>query len=272
MRKERFSGIVGGMYNSIEGLPPMPEPKSVHPSFNEVTVHVNKDIDWQRRYRDALLQGIPSGYKKTVAGTSFTWKPAHGESIVHVVLGPNLKIDAPPHLLITVNRCFFGAVDDHVSIGWGGFNGYAVFPEPDPGWKRAENHDIVTHDIRTWKEGVLVLGEYAREAPEIGTCLRPHPLGTPNPHKIPTRDKDFDAVAVYGGTTAVVGYVLQGYPVLVHSQESVARWLPTPVYTEQQRDNWIERLCWAQWRIDEIRDGVFWDHLMRARNDCDAMA
>lgn len=266
LERERHSGLIGGMYRSRSFR--AVENTLVEDPNHPIIIHANTNIPWHRRYLSAFSRGFSA--HSVSASTTAQDRYSDTDSAIHVIFANNFWQRTwkacPRNRLVTVNRCYFGNAHEHVAIGWGGFNGQAAFAQPQ-GPKRLSNFLLPLEPIRKAHKDtqVLVLGEYNRAAPKIGHQLRPHPQGTPNPNGL-EKQGVFDAVAVYGGTTAVVDYVLRGYPIAVHSDESVAKWIDKPEqYTEQARLNWLEQLAWAQWNITEIENGDFWLPLLTAR-------
>lgn len=248
------------------------------PPIEKVVIHANTGIEWQRIYLDCWRKGMSAvGMLHQHTATNFV---DPDPSVVHVIFANNFwkKVEAlcPKNRLITVNRCFFGDPIESVSIGWGGFNGEARYPlpgscpfpkrrpkilkQPLPEPKPLPNFE----DLR-----ILVLGEYATPANCEGHFLRPHPKGTPNPLNLPVKTdySGISAVMTYGGTTAIVDAVIQGFPVFNISEKNTVKWLvgEEPCYTDRARREWFLRLAMAQWRQDEIAKGWFWEALCSNR-------
>lgn len=240
-------------------------------------IHANSGIPWHERYWKLFRAGIERcGHELALF--------RHPDNI-NIVFGPNhfqkVVAEFPRSHVITVNRCFFGDANDNVAIGWGGFNGSAIFPfmaEP-------ANRNRCKQPLRTVLEScrallrpespptTLVLGEFQKPPSYfVGRCwLRPHPNGTPNLHGWPLQEpgRQYPVVGVYGGTTAVVDWVLAGSRVQVDPAArklTPARWLNNPTsFDYDDRLNWLYMLQDAQWHVSEIKAGDWLPRLLSVR-------
>lgn len=255
--------------------------------MTRVVVHAAASIAWQCAYRPKIVEGL------LAAGFTVAVQPrdiVDDLEDVHVALGPNAWRNVlrcvPKRNLITVNRCFFGDPTTHVAIGWGGFNGHAVFPTA-PALRPVP---LLLHDPVPAGQGALLLGEYNVPPPVnlIPLCdsYRPHPQVTyPRPQGLALEFREtrpYSYVCVYGGTTAVVPWVLRGSRVICCSEASVARWAgpavrvplsndATDVDFIEQRAQWVARLQSAQFNLRDLSLPAVYENLFEVRPDDDTL-
>ena len=102
--------------------------------MDQFVIHAQTSIPWQKRYQEALLNGLQKYGAETTATSGQDTGPG-----THIILGPNCFKPAYAQLrgqnrhVITVNRAFIGEVlghqkDPYVAIGWDGYNNLARFP------------------------------------------------------------------------------------------------------------------------------------------------
>lgn len=241
---------------------------------------------WHRRYANALVDGFKShGHVAEVTEDDCVLVSA--EHAVHVIFGPNYFPQAFKKALLagnalTINRCFYGDANDNVAIGWNGFNGLADFPAPIEGRYEKE---IVRMPAREWRQPLkdhiaVILGEYASpcddklaiknfyieavehaKADGLLPIFRPHPLAK---HKIEgaafapsadirTAQRVYTHASTYGVHARLIGCPVWASPAsLAHCDG------------DETESEWRARVASAQWHIDEITSGAFWEHLADA--------
>lgn len=243
---------------------------------------------WHQWYREAFLEGFaqhPVG-KVTVSTED------HADSNyddVHIVFGPNYwpNVTTTAKRWISVNRCFFGPVAEWVALGWNGFNGGARFPDirrmtMNQVYARKEKWGHLLPK-KTWTgEGgyKILIGEYpstqidpaelrrfyegARNAQALGSTkliYRPHPQAAMpeylNLMVSASADPDKAELVYTFASTFGVECRLRGVPTKAHPNSVAAAF---PFY---QRE-FVEHVLFAQWHIEEVKKGLFWEFLRDA--------
>lgn len=192
---------------------------------------------------------------------------------VHVIQGPWFTLNSHRHLpwVLYLDRCFYDDATRFVTLGWLQPDGTRDFRnaskrtpkgEPPMMWPRKE-----------YKGRCVVFGDYGRDmshefkmaqAQHDEVMFRQHPAQTaPGVHRHTPRSFDgslndcwdyFD-VAIGHGSTVLVDAERHG--LRTHST------MPGHVVNDAaiDRENWLNRLTWCQWHIEEIASGAFWEHL-----------
>lgn len=258
-----------------------------------VVVHAQPGIPWQKRYLEAITDGLAT----CGIGAKWTSQQETGPG-THIILGPNAFRQAFERLrsegrdLLTINRAFIGSVlgderNPYVAIGWNGYNNLARFP-----FKYGE---VLPHSrmgslwgqVRGFRQAptldgqvALVLGEYDTPADYLTTALgelheageafyyRPHPQAQkPKGVRLapwPTIEEAIDesAYVLTHHSTAGVTALIRGCAVVTYDQESMA-WPITSHSIDElrypNRELWLEWLAWTQWTIEEIARGDPWE-------------
>ena len=186
----------------------------------------------------------------------------------------------------------------HYAAGWNGLNGRADFKNKDmtyerwrmlntalrpysPGknvilcaqvpWDASVDH----HDHLKW---VKTTASQIKKLTNRRCVFRPHPLAgdaVPVPYDWEVSDlpldeelKDAHAVVTFNSNSAVEALVY-GKPVWAFDEGSMV-WnvcnrsllnLETPEY--HRRERWAHDLAYAQWTLDEMKQGLAWKHLSR---------
>ena len=244
---------------------------------------------WHKRYANALFDGFRKhGYNiDNLAVTNGDSSFAYDDAAVHVLFGPNYFpitfSRSTEDDIITINRCFYGDHNDNVAVGWGGFNGLARFPAAIEG--RLEK-EIEKFPARTWrmpkKEHIaLIIGEYVSACDDPEAIMEFYaasvedakangylPVFRPHPQQ-KSRRIEGAAWAPNGnilGATVVYTYAstygvharLIGAPVIA-DEASLAH-----ADGEETEKQWLARVAAAQWHIDELQSGEFWEYLKGA--------
>jgi len=247
--------------------------------MTEFLIHARVDgPKWHRRYVEAFCEGL-KGHNIAVTGEDNADK---GTDHVHVIFGPNYfpKAFGRATLKLTVNRCFFGDETEWVSIGWGGFNGFADFKNKGAPSDRFEKYQHLFPEVKEWKgEGgySIMIGEYPSPCDResminqfYGWARRvdPNILFRPHPHhrQVPkgmTRSNAslegaqwiFTFASTFGVDLALKGAPMVAYPA------SVVYPMSAGIVPFEQ---WRYEIAYTQWHISEISSGEFWEHLSHA--------
>jgi hypothetical protein len=172
-------------------------------------------------------------------------------------------------------------------IGW--------VPEESPSPDRFESLDFDLEPLKEGGQGVLVLGQmpgdsqhrldedelaawYRMKVAEVArgperVIWRPHPRSADMPAPDPSWDVDVPPapleesirgarVVVTFNSTAGLEAIRQGVPVVCSGKAHYAA-IAAPGPDGDLRRSYLERLAWAQWTLDEFRDGTAIDFVMK---------
>lgn len=237
---------------------------------------------WHRRYSSALIDGFKARGEVVASCKEGDSIDGFDPSAIHVIFGPNyfpktFAAAKKAGLALTINRCFYGDVNDDVSIGWNGFNGLATFPGYVHGRLEKERHKL---PAQSWKPPAtnnvaLILGEFpsacdnkqeinqfyadsVEDAKQHGLLpvFRPHPLAKHRingaadaPGELTAAARVYTYASTYGVHARLIGAPISAHPASL-AYEDIGDF-----------DNWLERVVAAQWHITEITRGDFWEHL-----------
>lgn len=204
---------------------------------------------------------------------------------------------------IVLERGYFGDRMINTAAGWGGLNGRADFRNKNVGPDRWALHGKPLGPVRNHGAYVLIAGQVAgdmsthgidldawyaetvsklHEQTQFPIAFRPHPLSRTNGAPKTTTVlngtladalRNAAAVVTYNSNTGVDA-ALAGVPVYTADRGSMA-WdvaahklsdLFNGVASErlkEGREKWVNELAYCQWTLDEIREGLAWQHLTR---------
>lgn len=206
-------------------------------------------------------------------------------------------IDAGKDYLI-MERGYFNDRFAWTSIGWNGLNGEADFNNHNMPWDR---WNAIGAKLGLWKDGgeyVLVTGQvpgdmsvqgmnlnrqYAdiaekiRKHTDLPIVFKPHPLrpemAGPEGCRVFRGSMDDAlkraALCVTINSNSAVDAVLAGVPTITLDKKSMA-WDVTSHTIDgknvkspykPQRYQWAANLAYTQWTLDEMREGLPWEHL-----------
>lgn len=228
-----------------------------------VVAHINHSLAHQVEHGQALTYGLKRhGINLDVTSN------IHKEGDIHIISGPWYARDAwlgKPNVL-WLDRCFYGDAHDFVSIGWMRRDGSRNFcnadktegKEPLPALKLCKKR----------RRCAVVFGDYDGDARAMlanarrkydSVWFRPHPQDTRPLPCFPMRGSLDDVwsiadVAVGHSSTVLVEAQINGLFVESTYAQHV-------VHFSDDREAWIKRLSWAQWSLDELVAGTFWEHL-----------
>lgn len=198
--------------------------------------------------------------------------------------------------VLVMERGYLGDRFAWTSLGWNGLNGRARWPEPHDDGARFEHN--FGHLRREWPrndEGyALIVGQVQGDAALADTdiqrwytdahqamgrrgfkvAFRPHPEALKRGHDIGplahlviggtlANALGNAAVAVTWNSNAGVEAVLAEIPTITCDDGAMAR--PVTAHglaaelVTPDRDDWLRRMAWRQWTIDEIASGHAWD-------------
>jgi hypothetical protein len=195
--------------------------------------------------------------------------------------------------VLVMERGYLGDRFAWTSLAWNGLNGYGRVPEPpQDGGMRFRAH--FGHLVKPWNpdgEYVLICGQvpgdqslkgqdlvpwYAEQAARYrdaghAVFFRPHPLAArrgpiPSIPGAPTLTGELSAalarahlVVTYNSNTGVDA-LLAGKPTHVEDRGGMAYGIG-----QAERMDWLARLAWRQFTLDEIHSGFAWEHVRDGR-------
>jgi hypothetical protein len=250
--------------------------------MDSVLLHCNEaSPNWHPRYRKAFT----AGFNKHLLPTA--WTPADRVEMahvdhIHVLFGPNYYPNtfSNAERFLCVDRCSIGDINDHVTIGWGGWGGAGRYPSeygertrqvprfPEPAEFRAKGaHTVILGEYPSACDSKEDIGRFyhdaARESEANGLkpFFKPHPSNKWNPAKLEVQEGPAvlrSAHTIYTYKTSFgVHCRLVGLPVAATEMSLAGRY-------EDDWDTWRQWLLLTQWHIDEIKDGTFWEFLKDA--------
>jgi len=203
--------------------------------------------------------------------------------------------------VIVIERGYLGErKHTWLAVGNGGLNGLANFGNDDVPSDRWEQY--WAQDVKPWKKSgnyAIIMGQVPKDSSLYGMCpyawarsiyqsavdkfkrvyFRPHPDAKPLP-------ADFDLPLMTGdlndaldGASCVITYssnsavdaVMNGIPAITMHRGSMAWNVSSHDFKEKlykgDRDEWGARLAYAQWHIDEIKQGLAWKHIRKTLRD-----
>lgn len=203
---------------------------------------------------------------------------------------------------IVVERGFVKR-DCYFMVGWGGLNGRADFNNLGMPGDRFEELDIVVKPWTSSGESVLVCGQVPWDSAvqhfdfqawvdwtiqsvakltDQEIVFRPHPMsrGRVKHEHLPCREstsatmeEDLEAAfcTMTANSNSGVESAINGVPTFVFDRGAMAMpvantnlsQLGKPLKPDRQQ--WLNDLAYAQWTIDEMRQGLSWNHLTTAR-------
>jgi hypothetical protein len=225
-------------------------------------IHYNPHLAHQRDHARAFEQ---CGFTATTSKTT--------EADVHVVSGPYyaLRQWARHPSLLMIDRAWWGD-PDCVSIGWLNKDGTRTFatgdeprahPKPLP-WKKRENTAIVLADYGQKTTQIM------REAAQRYAYIRErrHPAEVRDQASL-TSGLCLSDVAIGTSGTALFEAVMLGLPsVCLDPDNPVAEVCSASIdapLRRPDRSEWLHKLSYAQFSLDEIADGTAWRLLRDVR-------
>ena len=228
-----------------------------------VVAHINPTLAHQVEHGQALTYGF-----KQHGIDLYVTEDIHRKGDIHIVSGPWYALPAwqgKPNVL-WLDRCFYGDSHDFVSLGWlrpdGSRNfcndektvGKGELPELKP-MKRRRKCAVVFGDYGLDPRGMLA--DARRKYDSV--WYRPHPQDTRPAPCFPLRGSLDDVwtvadVAIGHSSTVLVEAQIEGLFVESTDKRHV-------VHCLDDRESWLKRLSWAQWSLDELVNGEFWEHL-----------
>jgi len=228
-----------------------------------VVIHCNMGLDNQTESAGWLRDG----FKAHGINAEITGDRLKGADI-HIVQGPwyayNDWIGKPNVLFL--NRCYFGHPRWDVSIGWLNPDGTRDFRNTDKTHGKGSLPDL--KPLKPKRRAVVVFGDYGRDPKQEmsyarrtydSVFYRAHPSSTERTPYL-TLGGELNNVweiadcAVGYKTTALIDAEINGLHVHSTDPQHV-------VHHDGDRQQWINRLSWANWNHEEIKRGYFWEHL-----------
>jgi hypothetical protein len=212
----------------------------------EVAIHCNTSLVHQVTLARALSSGFRHhGISAVVTDQRQTMAE------LHVVMGPWFAFEQWRFgNTLYIDRAYWGD-PDNVSVHWL-VNGEKSYTRSDD--KRA------TPELKPYRysEKSIYLCDYDRVPTGLYDAVRYHPANGQGGDLI--RALDGYGVAIGSRTTALVDAAIQGLKVVTDSEHSPV-W---PISGRRGgREQWINRLAWHNWAIQDIERGAAWEHLLQ---------
>ena len=229
----------------------------------QVVAHINPGLAHQVEHGEVLKAGFARhGIDIDVTAD------IHQHGDIHIVSGPWYALptwQGKPNVL-WLDRCFYGNARDYVSLGWLNADGSRDFRNTD----KTEGKGILP-ELKSSKKRRLcavVFGDYGGDPREHlkyarkkydSVWFRPHPSDTGLSPYLPLRGElssvwQIGDVAIGHSSTVLVDAEINGLFVESTDPRHV-------VHHNGDREAWLKRLSWAQWHLDELANGSFWEHL-----------
>ena len=229
-----------------------------------VVVHTNPHLDNQRICGAALVEG----FRACGVDARESYDRSDGGDF-RVIQGPWWAyrdfLGVPGTLFL--NRCFYGCPDTVLSIGWLNADGSRDFRNQGKTKPKGELPELQPR--KEYRGSAVVFADYNHDGIEQliqdvrsrheRVYFRPHPAQPRGASALPITG-DLSAcwqlcdVAVGHSSTALVEAKINGLRVETTDRNHVVK-------SDDDRQTWLTRLSWAQWSLDEIRSGAFWEHL-----------
>ncbi|CAM5769778.1 hypothetical protein [Bosea minatitlanensis] len=204
--------------------------------------------------------------------------------------------------VLVMERGYLGDRFAWTSLGWNGLNGRASWPEPQDGGARFLRR--FANLRRPWRERpggyALIIGQVLGDAALDGVDMlrwyldaraamrrrgydvlfRPHPESFRKGHNIGplahlaaggTLDDALSgaAVVVTWNSNTGVDATLAGIPAITCDDGAMARPVTAngldAALVMPDRSDWLHRMAWRQWSLDEIASGAAWDAIKDIR-------
>jgi len=186
---------------------------------------------------------------------------------IHIVSGPWYALDewrGKPNVL-WLDRTFYGDAHDVISLGWLNADGSRDFRNSDKIEGKGALPELKPTKIR--KGTAIVFGDYGRDmeaecklARKFERCyFKPHPQDSQpkspfNTLRCPLHIAlELADVAIGHASTVLVDAEIAGLHVMSTDSRHVVH--------NSDRELWLKRLSWAQWSLEELSNGDFWEHL-----------
>lgn len=198
--------------------------------------------------------------------------------------------------VLVMERGYLGDRFAWTSLGWNGLNNFAAFPHRRDGARFRKNFGHLLKPWTPVGRYILLIGQvpgdmslrgmnmatwYAQQVREAAryahatVVFRPHPVAVERGYRQAvdgTTQLDGDLASQLAGAALVVTFnsntgvdsLLAGKPTVVADEGGMA-WSVAPHSiseatgaAEPARQEWLARLAWCQWTLDEIRSGEAW--------------
>ena len=251
---------------------------------------------WAEPKLDAFVEGLRQHGIEPEQRRAEDWRVsdlavvwAHRDVALH-----NMQGAAGKHYLV-LERGYIGDIENRrrwTSAGFDGLNGRADFCNEDVGPDRWQKH--FGDAMQPWKDDgdyALLMGQVRGDASLVGVDIedwyteaaqalsglgwtvmfRPHPrdrMQAPDGAYVLESSLDSAlegaALVVTWNSNSGVDAVLAGVPTVAMDRGSMAYRVSAHEYSERftpNRDQWAFDLAYTQWRENEIRSGLAWEHL-----------
>ena len=212
-------------------------------------IHANAGIGYQVKYAQALRAGFAAHGIQAEISTK-----ADTPGTLHVVMGPHFAFERwKYHNTLYIDRAYWGDPDS-VSVHWlrGGEKLFEwclnMPPRPTP----------ELQPMRTGPDRLIYLCDYGKPPQRPYDAFRRHPTETQDSTPLAKALEGFTCAAGQR-TTALVDAAIMGLHVYTTDTASPVWAIGGP--ERGPRDAWLKSLAWHNWHIEEIEQGLAWDHL-----------
>jgi hypothetical protein len=227
-----------------------------------VVAHINPHLPHQVEHGEVLRQGFER-HGVTLDVTADKTKAGD----IHIVSGPWYALNewqGKPNVL-WLDRTFYGDAHDIISLGWLNSDGSRDFRNAD----KTEGKGVLPElkPLKPRKGTAIVFGDYGRDmsmecalARKFDRCyFKSHPQDSQQTSPFNTLRCPLNVVmeladvAIGHSSTVLVDAEIAG----LHTISTD----PRHIVHNSDRTAWLKRLSWAQWSLEELSNGDFWEHL-----------
>lgn len=219
---------------------------------------------YQVRWAEAIQEGLRSLGEECSISTDKS-----GKADVTHVIGPHwAKQIMDRQKVVLHDRPYYGNLPaDHPGDGWrtiswleGGHRDYMNHGKDSRRWdSHVASGVVLCADRKTFGRTAYLMDYAQREADLRTDKVRYHPSTEKSEETL----EEFlsDVHVVYARlTSALVSAVLLGCHAAALSPYNICHRLTQT----RTREAWCHELAWCQWHESEVREGLFWEHLIRA--------
>jgi len=219
--------------------------------------------DHGRRYQYAMVAGLKRHGIKEGEALTITWGHRYPPEGQHLVM----------------EQGYLGNRLEWCSLGFNGLNGRATFPKAPDGERF---NDLFPGVMRSWKDKpgyALVIGQCPGDAALAGTNIdnwvatitdsvpgtkyRPHPSVTAPAASLDDDLSGARCCITYNSNAGVMA-VMAGVPTITMDRGAMAWNVSShnPQFSLMtDRDEWAHDMAYSQWTLQEIEQGLAWEHL-----------
>lgn len=252
------------------------------------TIIANHRAKHQLDHQKALADGL----KARGIGSVLSGSESHVETDLVACWGWRVgkRLRDRGHNVLVMERGYIGDRFAYTSLGWNGLNGFARFPEYALDRTRFDRLNITVKPWKKWGDYALILGQVPQDASlrgrdlvpwysdiardiiteyQIPVSFRPHPDLAKKGLSQDIKNADVSrgtldealekaAFSICFNSNSSVDSVIAGVPCIVADRGSMAYEVCSTDLDRlyrPDRTEWLYRLAYKQWTIDEIQSG-----------------